>query len=175
MLGLVINGASILVLGVEGGHGHDKEAHGHGHHHDHNFRSAYLHVLADALTSVLAIAALSAARFFGLTWLDPMMGVVGALLVARWSLELLRQSGTVLLDKQAPGQVLERVRRALEAEGDARVVDLHVWSIGPGRRAAIIALETRAPCALDAYRARLPRDLGVCHLTIEVAASRFGA
>ena len=160
VLGLIINGVSVFVLGVEGGHEQDEDAHGHGHghHHDHNFRSAYFHVLADALTSVLAIAALLAARFFGLTWLDPVMGIVGAVLVARWSVGLLRQSGQVLLDKQAPGQVLERVRSSLEAEGDARVVDLHVWSIGPGRRAAIVALETNAPCALDAYRAPAARS-----------------
>jgi len=179
VLGLVVNGASVAILGLEGHHSdghhhHDDEHHrqsrgdAHHHGHDHNFRSAYFHVLADALTSVLAIAALLAARFVGLTWLDPLMGVVGAVLVARWSIGLLRQSGQVLLDRQAPEPVLRRIRDAFEAQGATRVLDLHVWSIGPGKQAAIVALEAASPRSLEEYRALLPADLGVDHLTIEV-------
>lgn len=166
VLGLLVNGASVLILG--GGH-HDHD-HDHHHHDDHNLRSAYLHVLADALTSLLAIAALMAAKFFDQTWLDPLMGVVGAVLVARWSMGLLRQSGRVLLDRQAPPLVLEAIRSALEELPETSVVDLHVWSIGTGRRAAIIALETTNPLGLESYREALPRDLDLVHVTIEISS-----
>jgi len=125
-------------------------------------------VLADALTSLLAIAALLAAKYFGQTWLDPFMGVVGAVLVARWSAGLLRDSGGVLLDRQASDAVLSEIRQAIEGTCEAKVVDLHIWSIGPGRRAAIVAIETAAPRDLDTYRSMLPHDLGLQHVTIEV-------
>ena len=167
VLGLLINGASVFILGVEN-HDHDgNSAHGH-HHHDHNLRSAYFHVLADALTSLLAIVALLAAKYFDQTWLDPMMGVVGAILVARWSIGLLRQSGRVLLDRQAPQPVLGAIRSAFEALPGTTVADLHVWSIGTGIRAAIISLETDAPRELDFYRSVLPSDHDLAHVTIEV-------
>ena len=172
ILGLLINGASVFILGIKGHHGNDHHhAEAHDHHHDHNYRSAYFHVLADALTSVLAIGALLAAKYFGQTWLDPMMGVVGAILVARWSVALLRDSGRVLLDRQASDAVLSEIRQAIEGACEAKVADLHVWAIGPGRRAAIIAIETEAPRDLDAYRAMLPRELGLQHVTIEICRS----
>lgn len=145
VLGLAVNGASVLILGV-GDHGHD---HDHGDtraagHHDHNLRSAYLHVLADALTSVLAIGALLAARFFGAVWIDPAVGLLGAVLVARWSFGLLRETSQILLDRQGPGPMLERLTSALECQ-NSRVVDLHVWSIAPGAYAAIVGIE----CAVN--------------------------
>lgn len=179
VLGLIINGASVVILGNHthggderraghadpGGHPHDHDHH----HHDHNYRSAYFHVLADALTSVLAIGALLAAWFAGLTWLDPVMGVVGALLVGRWSMSLMRQSARILLDQQAPEHVLEELRSAFESLNDTKVVDLHVWSIGPGKRAAVVGLTASSPGTLEDYRATLPRGAGVVHLTIEIA------
>jgi cation diffusion facilitator family transporter len=165
VLGLLVNGVSVWILGL---HGHE---HGddHAHHHDHNLRSAYLHVLADALTSVLAIVALLAAKYRGLVWMDPVMGIVGSVLVARWSWGLLRDTSRVLLDHQAPEAVQERIRRAVEgvAPGD-RVADLHVWTIAPGRRAACIAIVSDDPKSPEAYRATLPADAHVAHATIEV-------
>ena len=174
VLGLLVNGASVAILGIKGHGGHGHEHHEHDHHHrdDHNFRSAYFHVLADALTSLLAIAALLAAKFMHQTWLDPFMGVVGAVLVARWSIGLLRQSGRVLLDHQAEYALLSRVREAIEAEGHTKVVDLHIWTIGPGRLAAIVAIETESPRALDAYRSMLPSDLRLDHVTFEISSSQ---
>jgi cation diffusion facilitator family transporter len=177
VLGLLVNGASVLILGLEGrsDHHHDHDGHSHQqqrrhehHAHDHNFRSAYFHVLADALTSLFAIAALLAAKYAGQTWLDPFMGVVGAILVARWSMGLLRDSGKVLLDRQASEAVLSEIREAIELDGEAMVVDLHVWSIGPARPAAIIAIETTSPKDLEDYRAMLPQGLALQHVTIEV-------
>ncbi len=173
VLGLLINGASVLILGVgdHRGHSHDHDGHvanDHLQHHDHNLRSAYLHVLADALTSLLAIGALLAAKLFGHTWLDPLMGIVGAVLVARWSTGLLRQSGRVLLDRQAPEKVLDEIRGKIEGLPDTTVADLHIWSIGAGRRAAIIAIKTGSPQDLDVYRNALPDGHDLAHVTIEV-------
>ena len=166
ILGLVVNGASAAILGFgrkEHGRGHD------GHHHDHNLRAAYLHVIADALTSVLAIAALLSAKHLGLNWLDPAMGIVGALLVARWSVGLLRVSGRVLLDRQAEAAVIESVRSALEAVPGTRVVDLHVWVIGPRSSAVIVSIEAEEPREPDAYRALVPAGLGLDHVSVEVS------
>jgi len=179
VLGLVINAASAVILaggphahpGHDHGHTHEHEqGHGHGHRHgneDHTLRSAYLHVLTDALTSVLAIVALLGAKHFDAVWLDPVMGVVGAVLVAVWSRGLLAQTARVLLDRQAPEAVRERVRAALE-QGDDRVADLHVWSIGPGTYAAVISLVSYAPRPPEEYHARIPAQLAIRHVSVEV-------
>jgi len=176
ILGLVVNGASVIILGHTDSHNNDNEdnhnhiqAHDNHHQHqDHNFRSAYFHVLADALTSLLAIVALLSAKYFGQMWLDPLMGVVGAILVAKWSIGLLRESSKVLLDRQAELEILESARRAFEKNSDTKVEDLHVWPIGPGRRAAIISIKTSRPKSLQAYRSMIPKDLRLDHVSIEV-------
>jgi len=168
VLGLVVNVVSAVVL--LGGHDHHHD-HGHDHHdhhhHDHNLRAAYLHVLADALTSVLAIVALATGKYFGAVWMDPVMGIVGAVLIFRWSYGLLRDTGKVLLDWQAPRTMVQPIRDALET-GDDRIADLHVWSVGPGIYAASISIVSHAPAAPDAYRERIPHDLNIVHATIEV-------
>ncbi|MFT3688559.1 CDF family Co(II)/Ni(II) efflux transporter DmeF [Paenirhodobacter sp.] len=142
--------------------------HGHDHHHaqDNNLRAAYLHVLADALTSILAIGALLAGRAYGWLWADPLMGVVGALVIARWSWGLIRDSGGVLLDRtddDLPGEI----RAALETGGD-RITDLHVWQVGPGHHAAIIALVSANPREPSEYKARLSPIHELSHVTVEV-------
>ncbi len=169
ILGLVVNGASAWILGG-GQHGHEHHDHSHhGHAHtDHNLRSAYLHVLADALTSVLAILALLSGKHLGLSWMDPAMGIVGAALVARWSWGLLRETARVLLDRQAPAGLLDGVRGAIENGGDDRVADLHVWSIGPGLFAASIIVVSDSPRSPDHYRDLLPRGSGLAHTIVEV-------
>ncbi len=180
-LGLIVNGLCAYILGRRGpeeaGHAHEpagagEDAHPHahagGHGHDHNLRSAYLHVLADALTSVLAIVALFAAKYLALAWADPAMGLVGAALVARWSLGLLRSAGRVLLDRQGPEDLAGAIRRGIESDGDARVADLHLWSIGPGLYALILSVVARRPATPDQYRDRLPTNLGLAHVSIEV-------
>ena len=170
--GLLVNGASAWILAVPGRHGHHHHHGHHGHRHDHNLRAAYLHVLADALTSLLAIFALLAAKFFAATWLDPVMGVVGAALVTRWSLGLLRETSRVLLDAQLPGNATERLRAAIEAHGGDRIADLHLWSIGPGIQAAAIVVVSDAPRPPDHYRGLIPPDLHVVHATVEVQRCR---
>jgi cation diffusion facilitator family transporter len=171
ILGLIVNGASMLMLGDQH-HDHDHD-HGHPHHHshghtDHNLRAAYLHVLADALTSLLAIFALLAGKFLGLNWMDPVMGIVGAVLVARWSAGLIRDTSGILLDHQAPDTVLERTRAAIERVDDNQVADLHIWSIGPGIYSASLAVVSGAPKPPEHYKALIPGDLGIVHTVVEV-------
>ena len=169
-IGLVVNGLSAVILGVP--HSHDDETgahdHHHDHHHDHNLRSAYLHVVADALTSVFAIAALFAGKYLGLSWMDPVMGFVGAILVGRWSLGLLRSTSLILLDRQGPEDARRKISECIESDGDSRVADLHLWSIGPGIYSLVMTVVAKEPAAADGYRARLPEDLGLAHVSIEV-------
>ena len=169
VLGLVVNGISVFILGVEDGHHDHKDGqHSHPHHHDHNLKSAYLHVMADALTSVLAIVALLAAKYLGFIWMDPAMGVVGAILVGRWSFGLLRATSEVLLDQQGPKSIRRKIKACIEQDNDSQVADLHLWSIGPSVYAAVISVVAHAPETPDKYKARIPKNLGLAHIAIEV-------
>jgi cation diffusion facilitator family transporter len=170
ILGLVVNGVSMFILDHNGeahrGHDHTRD---HDHqHHDHNLRSAYLHVLADALTSFLAVFALLAAKYFGLTWMDPLMGIVGAIMVSRWSIGLLVGTSHVLLDRQAPGDIQHKVVDGIEKNGDSRVVDLHLWTVGPDIYAAIVSVVSQNPKPPEYYKQRIPSDLKFVHVTVEV-------
>ena len=183
VLGLLVNGASAWLLAStphhHHGHDHDHhDHHGHHHHHDdapeselqkdHNLRAAYFHVLADALTSLLAIIALLAGKYAGAVWLDPVMGIVGAALVARWSWGLLRLSAKVLLDWQAEKPVIEKLRAALLVDDSDRIADLHVWAIGQGQHAAEVSIVTDHEHSPAHYKALVPKNLGIVHLTVEV-------
>lgn len=153
-------------------HKHDHEHdHDHGHGHDHNLRAAYLHVLADALTSFLAIFALLAGKFYSLNWVDPAMGIVGGIMVSRWSVGLLRQTGSVLLDRQAPPGVLREIRDAIESQTGHRVVDLHVWTIGPNLRAAELVIVADEPFSPEVYKRLLRSGLRLAHVTVETHRS----
>ena len=150
-------------------HGHDDHHHGRHHHHDYNLRAAYLHVIADAMTSVLAIFALLAGRFYGWVWLDPVMGIVGAALITHWSITLMRSSGAVLLDVVPDPNIAGRIKERLEIDGD-RVADLHVWRLGPGHTGLIAAIVSDRPQPPIAYKERLAGLAGLSHVTIEVHA-----
>lgn len=161
------------------GHGHYDRAHEHGHEHahddhdrsgarDNNLRAAYLHVLTDALTSILAIVALLLGRSYGWLWADPVMGVVGAQVIARWSWGLIRDTGGVLLDTVPHREdIRSEIREAIERDGD-RITDLHVWQVGPGHYAAIVALASRNPREPAHYRSRLRHVHELSHVTVEV-------
>ncbi len=166
VLGLIVNGASMFILGDH--HDHHADQHHHSHAHDHNLRAAYLHVLADALTSLLAIFALLAGKFLGLNWMDPVMGIVGAILVARWSMGLIRDTSGVLLDHQAPAAMLEQTRVAIEDVDDNRIADLHIWSIGPGIYSATMAVVSDTPKPPEYYKSLIPKGLGIVHTIVEV-------
>lgn len=164
-IGLAVNIFSALLLAGGHGHGHHHgHDHGHDHHHDNNLRSAYLHVLADALTSVLAIAALIAGYWLGWPWLDPLVGILGAAVIARWSWGLLRDTAAVLLDR-TDSHVAGEIRELVEAAGDARIVDLHVWRVGPQAHAAIVS--TVGGIDAVTVRARLRPVHELAHLTVE--------
>ena len=164
------------------GHGH---AHGHEHPHEHphehahraaarghgadlNLRAAYAHVLADALTSVLAIAALAAALWLGWWWLDPLVGVLGAVVIGVWAVGLTRDSATVLLDREMDHPLTLNIREALESDGDAKVADLHVWRVGRKQFAAIACVVADVPLAPAVYRARLAQHDELVHVSLEV-------
>jgi cation diffusion facilitator family transporter len=168
VLGLLVNIASAVVLG-HSGHSHERghdHLHGHGHdkkHQDNNLRSAYVHVIADALTSVLAIAALLGGRFFGWVWLDPVMGVVGAAVIAAWAWTLMRDTSAVLLDASDPKLEAE-IREQVEGPGDAAITDLHLWRVGPGVHAAIVSV---TGADNETVRQRLAPVHEIGHLTVE--------
>jgi cation diffusion facilitator family transporter len=193
VVGLAVNLVSAALLHHDHGHDHENAGHHHAHgehdhgdqhahedHHDHhgrhgqghhahdtNLRAAYIHVLADALTSVLAIAALLAGKFFGWFWLDPAMGIVGALVIIHWSVGLMRTAAATLLD-MVPGDNLVRgAKGRLEAAG-ARVVDLHVWRLGPGHIGVSAAVAAGQPRPVDDYKRMLAGLPGVSHVTVEV-------
>jgi len=157
-----------------GEHTHDHDEHSqNGHAHvgtgeDHNLKAAYLHVLTDAMTSVLAIIALLTAKYFNLVWMDPLMGVVGAILVIRWSIGLIQGTTKVLLDHQTPENMQKRITEILESYKDTKVTDLHIWSIGPGIYSSEVSLVTRHPESPNKYKSLIPKDTGVVHATVEV-------
>ncbi|RSV32717.1 CDF family Co(II)/Ni(II) efflux transporter DmeF [Sphingomonas sp. ABOLH] len=181
VLGLAVNLVSAWLLGADhhhghshghDHHGHDHHAHGHGHH-DNNLRSAYFHVLADALTSVLAIVALLAGRYLGWAWADAAMGVVGAIVIARWSWGLLRDTGRVLVDASANPGLEQEIREGIE-DGDAVITDLHVWQVGPGKFAAIVSLVADQPLSPAEYAARVTIHEELVHVTVEPHRSTGG-
>ncbi|HEY2418744.1 MAG TPA: CDF family Co(II)/Ni(II) efflux transporter DmeF, partial [Steroidobacteraceae bacterium] len=174
-LGLAVNLVSAWLL--RGSHHHHHgHTHAHDHHHDHdhhhhhrdnNFRAAYVHVLADAATSVLAIAALVIAMLSGWTWTDPAVGVIGSVVIASWAYTLIRDAGSVLLDVSFDNRLERDIRARLEA-GDDRVTDLHVWQLGPGHCAAVISLVSDAPLQPAIYKERLHDLKALSHVTVEV-------
>ncbi|MDT0576482.1 CDF family Co(II)/Ni(II) efflux transporter DmeF [Croceicoccus sp. F390] len=178
VIGLIVNLVSAWLLREDHNHHHGHshhhdQGHGHGHSHhgrDQNLRAAYLHVLADALTSVLAIVALIAGSLYGWIWLDPLMGIVGALVIARWSWGLMRDTAATMLDYRQADDPLEEKIRALVIENGDRITDLHVWQLGPGHQAAIVALTTKSAEKPETYREKLTRHAGLSHVTVEVNA-----
>jgi cation diffusion facilitator family transporter len=177
VVGLAVNLLSAWMLGAGHPHGHHHDhdhdhddAHQHAGHHahdDHNMRAAFRHVLADALTSVLAIAGLGVAWAWGWTWLDPAVGILGAAVIALWSWRLVRDAGAVLLDAAPDAELIGRIRERLE-RGDDRIADLHVWRLGPGHHGAIVSLVADRPQPVEAYKALLSDVAGLSHVTVEV-------
>lgn len=187
--GLAVNLVSAWLLRGEGDHHGHSHGHDHGHHHhgdhahhghgnhgaDNNMRAAYIHVIADALTSVLAIAALALGSVYGWLWLDPLMGIVGGVIIAQWSFGLMKSSGRVLLDAMEENEDLPRRIRKLVETGSDRITDLHVWQVGPGHHAAIVALVSPDPQPPEVYKAKLEALGELSHVTVEVSRARVAA
>jgi cation diffusion facilitator family transporter len=173
-LGLVVNVVCAMVLMHGHGHDHgDADHHHHPHHHDLNLRAAYLHVLADAFTSLTAITALVAGKFFGWNWLDPVVGIVGSFVVMSWSYTLVRDTSGILLDRTpASSDLPDAIRRAVESDGDSLVTDLHVWQVGVGKFAAIVSIVAHEPKTADDYRDLLRERRELVHVTIETQHCR---
>lgn len=176
VLGLAVNIVCALILGKahhhDHGHAHGHDHHDHGHHHDLNLKSAYLHVIADAATSVLAIVALIGGWMYGWSWLDPVMGIVGAILVAVWAKGLIVETGKVLLDREMDHPVVEEIREAVESgneAGDTRITDLHVWRVGKQVYSCALTVVTHdASLTPDVIRKRLSIHEEIVHSTIEI-------
>jgi cation diffusion facilitator family transporter len=172
VLGLAVNLVSAWLLrdtrSHDHGHAHSQDhPSGYHHHHDNNLRAAYVHVLADAATSILAIAALLTAMYSQWVWVDPAVGIIGSLVIASWAYGLIRASGAVLLDASADKNLEAVIRERLETKGD-RVTDLHLWQVGPGHRAAVISVVSDHPLSPATYKRRLGGLRGLSHVTVEV-------
>jgi len=166
VLGLIVNLASAWLLQEKHGHSHHGQ-HSHSHR-DHNLRAAYLHVMADAMTSLLAIIALLTGKIFGWIWMDPIMGIVGALVITRWSYGLLVETGKILMDRDVNQEAVDEIRAKMEADSDTRVTDIHVWRVGPRHLSVIISLVTHFPKSPDYYKKLLTDHAEIVHVTIEV-------
>jgi cation diffusion facilitator family transporter len=176
-IGLGVNLLSALLLQTphthrpanQPAHEHD-HPHGndHHHHHDHNMRSAYLHVLADALTSLLALAALTAGKVWNWIFLDALMGIVGAVIITHWAWGLLRDTGKILLDRDIDLRTVDHIYRLIEADADNRIADLHLWKIGANQLAAIVSLVTHFPQPPEHYKGLLSHVHDLAHITVEV-------
>ncbi len=176
-VGLAVNLTCAFLL--KGGHAHQHSGHESEHgshhqgHHDLNLRAAYLHVLADAFTTLLAIIALTSGKFFGWAWLDPVVGIIGSGVVFSWAYSLLRDTCGILLDRTpANSDLPEEIRRAVEADGDSVVTDLHVWQVGTGKFAAIVSIVAHEPKSCDEYRRLLAEHEELVHATIETQECR---
>ncbi|MDP2853443.1 MAG: CDF family Co(II)/Ni(II) efflux transporter DmeF [Smithellaceae bacterium] len=176
VLGFLVNLVCAVILN-SGGHSHGHEHHyrqedehaDHKHHHeDLNLKSAYLHVVADALTSVLAIAALLGAKYYELNWLDPFMGIVGAGLIIRWSFLLLKDSGGILLEREMDNPVVNEIKKEIESDGDSKISDLHIWKVAQDKYACIVSLVAAKKYSIEEYKTRLKNVHELAHVTIEI-------
>lgn len=172
ILGLLVNLVCAWLLkdshGHDHGHGHDHH-HGHGEHQDLNLRSAYIHVITDAATSILAIVALIGGMLWGASWLDPVMGIVGGILVAIWAVGLIKQTGRVLLDAQMDDPVVQEVRDVIaESPIEAKICDLHVWKVGKGKYACIVSIATTSDASPEDFKQQLSVHEELVHITVEI-------
>jgi cation diffusion facilitator family transporter len=172
ILGFFVNVICAMVLTHGHDHVHSHDGHA-DHHHDLNLRAAYLHVIADAFTSVTAISALVAGKFLAWTWLDPVVGIVGSGVVMSWAYTLIRDTSGILLDRTPPSCDLpNEIRRVVESDGDSLVTDLHVWQVGVGKFAAIVSIVAHEPKTSDQYRDLLREHEELVHVTIETQHCR---
>jgi cation diffusion facilitator family transporter len=167
VLGLLVNLASAWLL-KDHHHHHHGEGEDHHHHHDHNLRAAYMHVLADALTSLLAIAALLAGKYLGWNWMDALMGIVGAAIIINWARGLLKETGPILLDASAENDLREKVRGLIESDADNRISDLHVWKVGPKDYAVIVSIVTHDTKDAVYYKQLLSQMEHLSHISVEL-------
>lgn len=166
IIGLLVNIASVFLLHDDHHHNHDD---GHHHHHDHNMKAAYFHVLADTLTSVLAIVALFFGKYAGLIWMDPVMGIVGAIVIIRWSFNLIKESSDVLLDKWVNPEALSLITAEVTGKNNTIIHDFHVWNLAASHQAAIISISSENPLSIEGYKRILKQHLPLLsHVSVEI-------
>jgi cation diffusion facilitator family transporter len=165
ILGLIVNIVCAFLLSGHHDHSHH---HHHDNHHDHNLRAAYMHVLADAMTSLLAITALTAGKFFGWNGLDPIMGIVGAIVITRWAYSLIKETSPILLDGSIDEDYKQKITEIIEKDQDNRIADIHIWKVGPADFAAIISIVTHYPQQVEHYHNLLKDFSDLSHVTIEI-------
>jgi len=165
ILGLIVNIVCAFLLSGHHDHSHH---HHHDNHHDHNLRAAYIHVLADAMTSLLAITALTAGKFFGWNGLDPIMGIVGAIVITRWAYSLIKETSPILLDGSIDKDYKQKITEIIEKDQDNRIADIHIWKVGPADFAAIISIVTHYPQQVEHYHDLLKDFSDLSHVTIEI-------
>ncbi len=178
VLGLIINIVSVFLLKDDHHHDHSHHHYGHAsdhqgeHHHDHNLKAAYFHVMADALTSLLAIVALIFGKYLGWNWLDALMGIVGAVIITRWAYGLMKQTGPILLDQSIDDDYRQKIISQLETDNDDRVSDIHIWKVSADHYAAMISVVSAKPKLVEEYKQLLANFAKISHLTIEVNECR---
>ena len=173
VIGLLVNFVCAIIL--QSGHEHHHHEHddSHDHHHDDlNLRSAYLHVVADALTSVFAIIALLGAKYFHWNWLDPFMGIVGSILIFRWTFTLLKDTSEILLDKVTDAPITDKIKTIIESDSDSKVSDLHLWKVAQNKYACTVCIVASKPCSIDGYKEKLSKISEIAHLVIEINECR---
>ncbi len=174
IIGLSVNLVSVLILRDSGNHHNHEHTPGHSHHQththhdDHNYRAAYLHVLADTLTSILAVTALLSGRLLGWWFMDPLMGLAGGFLIVRWAYLLIKSTAVILVDGIAGEDVKQEIRRAVESDNDSRIADLHVWRVGSGEIAVIVSVVTGQDRKPEEYQTRIKKVQDLMHLSVEV-------
>jgi len=168
-LGLTVNIVSVFVLHDDHEHHDHDHGHDHEHHHDHNLKAAYFHVLADTLTSVLAIVALFTGKYFGWIWMDALMGIVGAGVISVWAYKLIKETSAVLLDKSSDISSFTNIANAINAQNATTINDLHIWRIAPNHQAAILSITAENPGTEDDYREILMQYVSqLSHVSIEI-------
>jgi cation diffusion facilitator family transporter len=170
VIGLLVNFVSAIILQYgKNSHEHHRHDNGPHHHHDDlNLRSAYLHVIADALTSVFAIIALLGAKYFYWNWLDPFMGIVGSVLIFRWTVMLVKDTSGILLDKVMDIPLYEKIKKTIESDADSKVSDLHLWKVAQNKFSCTICIVASRPCSIDEYKEKLRKIREIAHLLIEI-------
>jgi len=168
VIGLLVNIVSALILKDDHHHEHGHHDHEHHHNHDHNLQAAYMHVLADALTSVLAIIALLLGKYFGWSFLDPLMGIIGSIIITRWAYALVKQTSPILLDGSIDETYQLNVKKTIENDSDNRISDIHIWKVSANHYAAVISLVTHFPKPIEHYKDLLNKFVKLSHVTIEI-------
>jgi cation diffusion facilitator family transporter len=169
VVGLIVNVVSALILQYDHDHpNHNDQEHHHHHKKDLNLQSAYLHVIADALTSIFAILALLGAKYYHWNWLDPFVGIIGSFLIFRWTFMLIKDTSSILLDKEMDSLIIKEITEIIESDGDSKISDLHFWRVAQNKYACILSIVAKNPCSIITYKNKLKRIDELVHITVEI-------